>query len=103
MLARRANKSHGARAHTATKVLGTFPPASELGGVPLAWRVGMVRSPDEYRQKALAADLMALRVTDPKVRAAYQDIARGWRDLADNLDLAGRGRKTDPTAEGPTA
>ena len=53
---------------------------------------------EEYRQKALDADLRALRVSDPAARLAYQQLAGGWRHLADHLDWLVRGRKGEPPA-----
>jgi hypothetical protein len=53
---------------------------------------------EEYRQKALEADLRALRVSDPGARLAYQELAHGWRHLADYLDWLARDRKDDPPA-----
>jgi hypothetical protein len=57
---------------------------------------------EEYRQKALEADLRALRVSDPGVRLAYQELAHGWRHLADHLDWLARGRKGAPPAPPPS-
>jgi hypothetical protein len=56
---------------------------------------------EEYRQKALEADLNALRVRDPGAQLAYQELAQGWRHLADHLDWLVRGRKGEPPAPPP--
>jgi hypothetical protein len=34
--------------------------------------------------------------SDPAARLAYQELAQGWRHLADHLDWLARGRKREP-------
>jgi hypothetical protein len=48
---------------------------------------------DEYRRKALEADLMALRATDLSMRAAYENLSRSLRELAEQAEWAPRTRK----------
>jgi phytoene dehydrogenase-like protein len=41
---------------------------------------------DEYRRKALEADLKALRATDLPMRAAYESLSQSLRELAEQAE-----------------
>jgi hypothetical protein len=43
-------------------------------------------SADECRRNAAECERMALLATDPAVREAYADLARGWRVLAGSTE-----------------
>ena len=49
---------------------------------------------EDYRAKALEAELAAQRATDPAVRASYEELARGWFELARNAEWLARGAAT---------
>lgn len=46
----------------------------------------MSEKSDRYRDKAKERELIATRALDPTVRSAYQEMARAWRELADNTE-----------------
>jgi hypothetical protein len=54
-----------------------------------------VSTSEEYRQKALRADLMALRATDAAMRTAYENLAHSWRELARQAEWEPRACKDD--------
>ena len=56
-------------------------------------------SADEYRKKALEADLLSLRATDAALRAAYEELSHSWRQLANQVEWIDRGRKGNPPNE----
>jgi len=41
---------------------------------------------DEYRRRTKEAEESARKATDRQARESFEEIARGWRDLADQLD-----------------
>jgi hypothetical protein len=57
---------------------------------------------EDFRAKAVAAELAAQRATDPAVRTSYQELARGWFELARNADWLVRGGsgQVPPETEG---
>jgi hypothetical protein len=57
-----------------------------------------VSTSDEYRQKALSADLMALRATDAAMRTAYENLAHSWRELARQAEWAPQAGEDDAPA-----
>jgi hypothetical protein len=44
---------------------------------------------EDYRKRAEEADAKAISARDADVRTTYCEIARQWRDLADQLERAG--------------
>ena len=46
----------------------------------------MPLSVEDYRSKASECDLMASQTTDQAAKAAYQEMAQAWRQLADRSD-----------------
>jgi hypothetical protein len=51
---------------------------------------------DEYRQRALAAELKGLQTTDAGLREAYEHLAREWLQMsahAKRLERGGKGTR----------
>ena len=57
---------------------------------------------EDFRAKAMAAELAAQRTADPGVRASYQELARGWFELARHAEwlVRGGGGQPPPGTEG---
>jgi hypothetical protein len=47
---------------------------------------------EDYRARALAAELSAQRSTDPNVKMAYQELARSWLEVMRHSEWLDRGR-----------
>jgi hypothetical protein len=45
-----------------------------------------VEKTDDFRQRALAADLMAARTPATILRQGFHDLAKQWRALADQVE-----------------
>ncbi len=55
----------------------------------------MTSRPEAFRVKAMECEAAARKIRDPELKDTYLNIARSWRDLADEVDrfeLASLGR-----------
>jgi len=50
---------------------------------------------DVYRQRAAAAKMRASQAKDLSVKKAFEEVARGWLVLADQMEWMDRQRSTD--------
>jgi len=41
---------------------------------------------DEYRQRAAEAEYRAARTSDLSIKSAFEDVARGWLQLAEEME-----------------
>ena len=54
----------------------------------------MSRRADMYRQRAAEAKNRAMQVSNPHVKIAFQEVARGWLLLAEQMDWMDRQEET---------
>jgi hypothetical protein len=47
------------------------------------------RKAEELRQRALEADAKAEKASDPEAKAAFREIAKNWRLMADQAERLG--------------
>ena len=59
----------------------------------------MVSKADEYRAKSLQCELQASKAADAEARATYEELARGWANLATNVELR-QGAGDSPPPQG---
>src|SRR5262249_40124206 len=83
---------------TPTKKLHGLPPSAQLQGTASS----IQRSPymslraDRYRQRAAEAENCAAQTSNPSIKSAFEEVARGWLLLASLLPQARRGRTHSP-------
>jgi len=52
-----------------------------------------VEAVEEYRKKAADAEAMAAQTKDDALRRGFEEVARKWRVLADQIEARRRGRR----------
>lgn len=50
----------------------------------------MGKRAEEYRERAAECEALAAGISDSKIKATYEDLAKRWRDLARQVDTLER-------------
>jgi hypothetical protein len=81
---------------TPTKKLHGLPPSAQLQGTASS----IQRSPymslraDRYRQRAAEAENCAAQTSNPSIKSAFEEVARGWLLLAEQTEWIERQRSS---------